>query len=125
MHVNSIDIDSTDGNIIASFLDMDCILKISSSDGKIMWKLGGKDDDFGLLDKQKTSRQHYAQHTDIGSITVFDNRNNQKQSRIVEYKLDEENLQLVEFKEYQVDGYFFAYTGSVQRLDDNEDVYMI
>lgn len=70
-------------------------------------------DDFGLTDKQKTSRQHYARYTDIGTITAFDNGNVNSQSQIVEYKLDESKHRLLDFKMYQIDEYFSAFTGSV------------
>lgn len=125
MHINSIDIDPADGNLIASFRDIDTVMKISTSTGEILWKLGGFGDDFGLTENQKTSRQHYARVTDLGSITVYDNGNKNSQSRVVEYWLDEENHQLKEFREYQVDGYYSSATGSAHRLDDTEDVYMI
>lgn len=125
MHINSIDIDPRDGNLIASFRDIDSVMKISISTGEILWKLGGLDDDFGLTENQKTSRQHYAQVTELGSVLVYDNGNKNGQSRITEYWLDEGNMRLKEFKEYQVDGYYSAFTGSVQRLDNDEDVYMI
>lgn len=125
MHINSITLDPSDGNMIASFRDIDTILKIDISSGEIMWKLSGLADDFGLKDEQKTSRQQYASYTDIGTITAFDNGNINSQSRIVEYRLDESTQRLVDFKAYQIDGYYSAYTGSVQRLDDDDDVYMI
>lgn len=125
MHFNSIDKDPKDGNIIASFRDIDCILKIDADNGNILWRLGGKGDDFNLTPQQKTSRQHYARYTENGSITVFDNGNANAQTRIVEYTLDEEEMELVSFKEYQIDGYFSAFTGSVQRIDMEQDVYMI
>ena len=34
-------------------------------------------------------------------------------------------MELVSFKEYQIDGYFSAFTGSVQRIDMEQDIYMI
>lgn len=125
MHINSIDIDPSDGNIIASFRDIDSVMKINTTTGEIMWKLSGIGDDFGLADNQKTSRQHYARYTEVGSITVYDNGNKNSQSRVVEYWLDEENKQLLDFKSYQVDGYYSMATGSVHRLDNTRDAYMI
>ena len=67
-----------------------------------------KGDKFKLNPQQKTSRQHYARQTENGSITVFDNGNENGQTRIVEYTLDEEKLALVSFNEYQIDGDFSA-----------------
>ena len=125
MHINSIFIDPADGNIIASFRDIDSVMKISVSNGEILWKLSGIGDDFGLTEEQKTSRQHYATKTDLGSILVYGNGNKNNQSRIVEYWIDEKSFQLKEFREYQVNGYFSFATGSVQRIDNSRDVYMI
>ncbi|MFR4128793.1 MAG: aryl-sulfate sulfotransferase [Roseburia inulinivorans] len=125
MHFNSIQRDPKDGNLLLSFRDLDTIIKIDGENGKILWHLGGIDDDFGLTEEQKTSRQHYASYTELGSITAFDNGNKNQQSRIVEYWIDEDNKVCTGFKSYQIDGYFSAYTGSVQRLDTENDVYAI
>ena len=125
MHINSIALDPKDGNLIASFRNIDSIIKINLADSSIMWKLSGKGDDFGLDASQKTSRQHYAHYTDEGTILVFDNGNANQQTRIVEYQLDEETLKLESFISHQIDGYFSSATGSVQKLDTEKDVYMI
>lgn len=125
MHANSIDIDSTDGNLIISFRNIDSVIKLNKDDGRIMWILGGLGDNFSLTEDQKPSRQHYATYTDIGSILVFDNGNANQQSRIVEYWLDEHSRSITDFRSYQIDGYFSMFTGSVQRLDNERDVYMI
>lgn len=95
------------------------------TDASIMWKLSGLGDEFGLENSQKTSRQHYANYTEEGNVLVFDNGNANQQTRIVEYELDEESKQLQSFTAYQIDGYYSATTGSVQKLDSEKDVYMI
>ena len=125
MHFNSIQKDPKDGNLLLSFRDLDTIIKINSKTGEIIWRLGGINDDFHLDETQKTSRQHYAAYTTLGSITAFDNGNKNHQSRIVEYWLDEDQKICRDFKSYQIDGYFSAFTGSVQRLDSQKDVYAI
>ena len=50
--------------------------------------LGGKGDQFGLKEKEKFSRQHYARLLSDGSITLFDNGNKNKKSRILELKIE-------------------------------------
>lgn len=125
VHINSLDLDENDGNLIVSCRMLDAVLKISTTDGSIIWKLGGAGDSFGLTPEQKTSRQHYARYNSNGSITVYDNGNINSQSRVVEYWLDEDNLTLKDFKSYQVDGYYAWATGSAQRIDDTQDVFVI
>lgn len=125
MHINSISLDPKDGNLIASFRNIDTVMKINVQDGSIMWKLSGKDDDFGLTQDQMTSKQHYAQYTADGTLTVFDNGNENEQTRIVEYTLNEEDRTLTDFKFYQIDGYFSPATGSVQKLPVENDVFVI
>lgn len=125
VHINSLDLDENDGNLIVSCRMLDAVLKINTTDGSIIWKLGGVADSFGLTPEQKTSRQHYARYNPNGSITVYDNGNINNQSRVVEYWLDEENLSLKDFKVYQVDGYYAWATGSAQRIDNEQDVFVI
>ncbi len=125
MHINSISLDPKDGNLLISCRNIDTVFKINSQTGDVMWKLSGLGDEFGLDESQKTSRQHYANYTDLGSITVFDNGNANAQTRIVEYWLNEDGLTLEGFKEYKIDGYFSFATGSVQRIDNNSDVFVI
>lgn len=124
-HLNSIDIDKKDGNLLLSFRNLDTICKISTKTGEILWKLGGIGDSFGLTEDQKPSRQHYARYNDNGSITIFDNGNSRGESRVVEYWLDEDNLQLVQFKEYKFGGYYSWATGSAQRLETENDLFVI
>ncbi len=125
MHINSISLCPEDGNLIASFRNIDSVLKIDVNSGDILWKLSGLGDEFGLGADQKTSRQHYANYTDLGSVTIFDNGNENKQTRVVEYWLDENHKSLENFRSYQIDGYFSYATGSVQRISRDEDVFMV
>lgn len=122
MHINSISLDPKDGNLIASSRNIDTVMKINVQDGSIMWELSGKDDDFGLTQDQMTSKQHYAQYTDDGTLTVFDNN---EQTRIVEYTLNEDDRTLTGFKFYQINDYFSPATGSVQKLLVENDVFVI
>jgi hypothetical protein len=124
-HLNSMDLDRKDGGLLCSFRDLDCVMKIDTNTSEIIWKLGGIGDQFHLSDVQKTSRQHYARYNSNGSITIFDNGNDNQQTRIAEFWLDEKNLLVKDFKSYQIDGYLSVATGSVQRLSNDEDVFVI
>lgn len=124
-HMNSIEVDPNDGNLICSFRNLDAIIKIRKEDGKIQWILGGNGDQFGLTEAQKTSKQHYAQLNANGSLTVFDNGNVNNQSRIVEYWMDEEKKNIDKWGEYKIDGYFSYATGSAERLSVEENIFLI
>lgn len=141
-HLNSIQVDPVDGNYICSFRQMDAVMKISREDGEIVWILGGDADQFGLTDEQKMYRQHFARISEERRITVFDNhtvdnvsgypleveeeRNGMKrQSRIVEYTIDEETKTLTEFHEYYVDGTYSSIMGSAQRLSEDDNTFLI
>ena len=102
-HANSIDI-MTDGNYLLSFRDMSTIVAIDSTDGHVMWKLGGVASDFTFIDPvvpgagepPGPSFQHFVRQmpnpeSDGGLlIYMFDDGNTHKNpvSRGVEYELD-------------------------------------
>lgn len=74
---------------------------------------------------KKMSRQHYARYNSNGSITVFDNGNENSQTRVAEFWLDEEKHIVKNFKSYQIDGYLSVATGSAQRLSNTQDIFAI
>lgn len=132
LHLNSIQIDPKDGNIILSLRNLDSIVKINRETGDIIWTLGGKGDEFNLNDNERMNKQHYARYTEKGTITVFDNGflntanfNDKYQSSVKEYKIDEENKQLLEFNEYKVDGRYSPIMGSAERLDTDSNRFII
>ena len=53
---------------------------------------------------------------DGNKITVFDNHNITKETRICEYTIDTANKKLLDFKEYRVDGKFSSACGSQNRI---------
>lgn len=126
-HFNAVAIDPKDGNWVCSFRNLDTILKIDRKTGEIIWKLGGKQDEFGLTDKQKFSRQHDVRFTSDGSITLFNNGNvegsvKNGQTSIMKFMLDEEKKNVIAFNNYQVEGDFSPFMGSAQELDDGKYV---
>lgn len=125
MHINSMDVDPRDQNLICSFRHLDAVLKLDRATGEILWVLGGKGDQFGLTEEQKFSRQHYARYTDNGTITLFDNANDRGYSRVLEFKLDEENKQAVEFQAYESEQQKRLWMGSAQRLTNDRDIFLI
>lgn len=95
VHTNAIELDS-DGNILISNINIDEITKINRQTGDIIWRLGGKDNQFQFInDSVGFSHQHDIRRLPNGDITLFDDGNlhwSQLPSRAVEYRLDEQNL---------------------------------
>src|ERR1039458_9680485 len=48
LHLNSIDIDPSDGNFILSFRHTSSIVKVDRHTAAILWTLGGTEDQYGL-----------------------------------------------------------------------------
>lgn len=123
MHVNSIQVDPKDNNLIISMANTYSVIKVNRSSGKIMWQLGGKQDDFGLTPNQKFHRQHDAQMLPNRRFVLFDNGYNVKKSaRVLMFKLDEENKKVEDFKEIPLRT-FIPFMGSVQVLN-NENLFI-
>ncbi|CAI3665499.1 aryl-sulfate sulfotransferase [Clostridium neonatale] len=134
MHLNSINIDPKDNNIIVSIRNLDSIIKIDRNSGKILWILGGKGDEFNLAENQKTNKQHFAQYSENGTITVFDNGmrsveggflSGYYQSYVKEYNIDEVNKQLVGYNEFKIEGRYSPIMGSAKRLEKDKNVFLI
>jgi hypothetical protein len=121
VHSNAVDLD-TDGNILLSSRHMDEITKISRQTGEIIWRIGGKHNEFKFLnDSIGFSHQHAIRNLGNGHYTLFDNGNYHTPSfsRAVEYVIDEKRrtIRLVWQYRNTPDTYTFA-MGYVQRLDD-------
>lgn len=119
VHGNAIQADS-DGNLLISSRHMDEITKISRETGEILWRLGGKNNQFTFVnDPDRFSQQHAIRRIANGHITLFDNGNyhSPPRSRAVECALDEVNRTATLVWEYRniPDTYSFA-MGYTQRL---------
>ena len=93
VHGNAVDIDP-DGNLLLSSRHMDEITKIDRQTGDVIWRLGGKNNQFTFVnDSIKFSHQHAIRRLSNGDITLFDNGNFHSPpfSRAAEYRLDEQN----------------------------------
>jgi hypothetical protein len=90
-HSNALEQD-TDGNILLSSRELDEITKIDRTTGAILWRMGGKNNQFSLVgDTQWFSHQHAIRRLANGHVSLFDNGNfhSPAYSRAVEYALDE------------------------------------
>jgi hypothetical protein len=95
-HANAIEFDA-DSNLLLSCRHMDEITKINRETGDIMWRWGGKNNQFKFIgDTLPFSHQHAIRRTDTGTYIMFDNGNfhplSASYSRAVEYSLDQTNM---------------------------------
>jgi hypothetical protein len=121
VHGNALEVD-VDGNLLLSCRHMDEITKIDRETGEIMWRMGGKNNQFTFInDSLGFSHQHAIRRLPNGNITLFDNGNyhGPSFSRALEYRLDEENrtVELVWQFRNTPNNYGYA-MGYVQRLNN-------
>lgn len=126
-HVNSLEID-TDGNLLVSVRHFSEITKINRQTGAIMWRFGGKRNQFTFINDPYNGfhGQHDARRLPNGNITLFDNGGNLNPlhpARGVEYILDENNrtAQLVWSHTYSNNSYS-RFLGSMRRLDNGSSL---
>jgi hypothetical protein len=92
-HINSIDVD-LDSNLVVSSRNLDEITKIDRKNGNIIWRLGGKNNQFKFVnDSLGFSAQHSSSILPNGNLILFDNGLFHKPhfSRALEYRLDTTN----------------------------------
>lgn len=119
-HFNSIAIDPNDQNFVISARHTNQIYKIDRTNGNIIWRFGGNNDDFNLTGNQIISHPHHATILDNGHLLLFDNgvTKNPQESRIVEYELNETNLTANLVYEYKENGRYSDIMGSAQKLNN-------
>jgi len=118
-HPNSLDFDR-DGSYVVSFRHMGEITKIDSRTGAIIWRLGGRNSQFTILDDPLGgfSAQHSVRVLDNGNLLVYDNglRHTPPESRAVEYQLDlQARTATMVWQFRHVPPLFTPYAGSVHR----------
>ena len=93
-HSNALELDA-DSNILLSSRHFNEITKINSTTGDLMWRFGGKYNQFTFTsDTIPFYGQHDIRRLSNGNITLFDNGNyfTPHTARALEYKLDEHEL---------------------------------
>ncbi len=103
-HINCVTIDPTDNNLLASLRTTSEIIKINRRNGQVMWRLGGKMNQFTFIAEHPenapfyTVGQHDVHRLANGNLLYFDNGNisgggitpsDRTYSRAVEYAIDE------------------------------------
>jgi len=138
LHNNSISI-APDGNLYINNKQANQMLVIertwddsshTGTIGDILWKIGGDSDHSGwdvpTRIKTTTEQQWYESHDGVvnseGLITMYDNKASGA-SRILEFNIDTENKQLINFKSYTFNGYRGRYMGSVDKCA--EGIYLV
>ncbi len=118
VHGNALDL-THDGNILISSRHLNEITKINRETGEIIWRMGGKENEFSLIgDNLWFTDQHGIREINADSISLFDNGNyhDPKFSRGVEYAIDEEAMELTFIREYRHDPDIIVSTmGMMQR----------
>lgn len=121
LHTNTITLDTTDGNIIMSFRDLNQIIKLERRTGKILWRLGGLNSDFALTKQMKFLGQHAVKFASDHSLLFLDNGSDKTRpySRIVKFKLDEKGKKVVQFEQYKIPQMMIPTRGSVFEMNSN------
>lgn len=119
-HFNSINIDPNDNNFVISARHTNQIIKINRHTGQIIWRFGGSNDNFNLSGNTIISHPHHATILNNGNLLLFDNgvTKTPKQTRIVEFDIDESLLTASIVKEYTETGRYLDIMGSVQKLNN-------
>lgn len=120
MHLNSICIDPDDNNLIISCRNLNQIIKLNRTTAAVMWRLGGKGNDFAFNDDEIFLRQHFARITGNDHTLIFlDNglAGIRPYSRVLEFHLDEINKKVTSFSAYKIPDQFIQYGGSVQKMN--------
>jgi len=119
VHSNALDLDA-DGNILLSSRHLDEITKIDRTTGAIIWRMGGKNNEFTFVnDTIGFSHQHDIRRLPNGDFTMFDNGNYHTPafSRAIEYQVDEANKTATLVWQYRNNpDYVSVAMGDVQRL---------
>jgi hypothetical protein len=125
VHGNAIEI-LNDGNILISCRHMDEITKINHENGSIIWRLGGKNNQFTFInDSIGFSHQHAIRFLQNGNLTIFDNGNFHSPpfSRAVEYSMDENSKTVTKVWEFRHNPPIFGPAmGYVERLSNGNSL---
>ncbi len=121
LHTNSIGID-LDGNYLITPKIMNEVTKINKNTGEIMWRLGGKKNEFTYVDLDGfVYMQHCIRVLPNGNYLIFDNGNYHTPhpySRALEFKVDTVNMTATKVWEFRntPNDYYAPYKGNIQQL---------
>jgi len=92
-HGNALDVDA-DGNLLVSFRNLNEITKIDVTTGQVIWRLGGRRNQFTFVDTPMPpfSQQHSVRSVGAGSLLLLDNVGNPSETGAERYVLDEQAM---------------------------------
>jgi hypothetical protein len=103
-HINSIDVDPTDGNLIISSRNAWAAYKLDRNSGEVLWRLGGKRSDFAMGPAARFAFQHDVRRHADGTLTLFDDEagppSEASQSRGMVLALDEKSRTATVLNQY-------------------------
>jgi outer membrane protein assembly factor BamB len=120
VHINSIDVDH-DGNLLVSSRNTHTVYKIDRHSGEVIWRLGGKSNEFSVASGAKFAWQHDVRRQANGTLTIFDNEGlpnaSTNESRALVLAIDEPGRKASLLREYRHPTPLLATSqGSVQIL---------
>ncbi len=130
IHLNSLELDD-DNNLIVSALALAEVTKINRQTGDILWRMGGKNNQFTFPNEDQTHAplyfmyQHDVRRLPNGNLTMFDNGdvNLRKYSRVVEYDIDENSKTATKVWEYRHNPDIYSNNmGTAQRLPNGNTI---
>ena len=88
-HGNAIDLDA-DGNLLVSFRNLNEITKIDVASGGVIWRMGGRRNQFSFVDSPLPSfaGQHSVRVSGVGEIAFLDNIGTPGESRAKRYNVN-------------------------------------
>jgi hypothetical protein len=117
-HLNSIAEDA-DGDLILSARHTHAVYKVARADGRVVWRLGGKQSDFALGPGARFALQHDARRLPDGTLSLFDNgaQRQGSHSRALVLRLDERGRRATVVRSVEhPDGLLSETQGNVQLL---------
>lgn len=121
-HLNSVSVD-TDGNLLVSARHTWAVYKLNRTTGAVMWRLGGKRNDFTYVGDVGFAYQHDANAAGPDALRIFDNESNGTPvwpySRVIWVQLDTSAMTATLTAELKhPDNLCSAFTGNAQQLDN-------
>lgn len=125
-HINSLQVDH-EGNYIISCRPLHEITRINRQTGDIMWRLGGKNNEFTIIgDTTPFTAQHDAELLPDGRLLLFDNATFSFPHRVARqlvYQIDDVNMTATLVSSVVHPGDIYSgFMGSVQQFDSGNDL---
>jgi Arylsulfotransferase (ASST) len=127
-HINSVELDSTDGNLIISARNTCALYKLDRRTGDLIWRLGGEGNDFKMGEGSKFCFQHDARRVSPGVLSLFDNAAGppalRKASRAILLNVDEQAKTVSLRRAFKHPGGFLAPNQGSMRVLANGNVFV-